>query len=98
MGDQQVEMEDGQGDWRKKDGGPALAQVKRDGAVQLPAAAAAGVRHVQELRGPFACRFHGWQRSCDAWESDLLRAEGGGCRRRQEEVSALLLFTVHGVA
>merc|ERR1711937_398590 len=58
------------------------------GSVQLPAAAASGVRHIQELRGPVARGFHGWQRRGDAWQGDLVRAQGGGQRRWQEEVSA----------
>merc|ERR1711862_539389 len=60
-----------------------------DGAVQLPAAAAAGVRHLQELRGPLPRGLHGWQRRGDAWQGDLVRAEGGGRRGWQEEVSLL---------
>merc|ERR1711988_389375 len=79
----------GQGDRRQEDGGPTLAEIQRDGSVQLPAAAAPGVRHLQELRGPLPRCFHGWQRRGDAWESHLVRAQGGGWRRRrQEEVSA----------
>merc|ERR1712087_270384 len=88
MPHQQAEVEDGQGDRRQEDGGPPLPQVQRDGSVQLPAAAAARVRHLQELRGPVARGFHGRQRRCDAWQGHLLRAQGGGRRRRQEEVSA----------
>merc|ERR1712039_115652 len=73
----------------QEDGGPALAEVKRDGSVQLPAAAAPGVRHLQELRGPLPRCLHGWQRCGHAWQGDLVRAQGRGWRRRrQEEVSA----------
>merc|ERR1711862_426349 len=82
-----AEVEDGQGDGRQEDGGPPLPQVQRDGSVQLPAAAAARVRHLQELRGPVARGVHGRQWCCDAWQGHLLRAQGGGWRRRQEEVS-----------
>merc|ERR1711972_582688 len=71
----QAQVEDGQGDGRQEDGGPALTEVERDGAVQLPAAAAPGLRHVQELRGPFPCRLHGWQRRGDAWQGYLVRAQ-----------------------
>merc|ERR1719353_1887315 len=48
-------------------------------------AAAAGGRHVQELRGSLPHRFPGRQRRGDAWED---REEGGQGRERQEEVSA----------
>merc|ERR1712086_503799 len=86
----QDHMEDGKGDRRQEIGGPSLAEVQRDGGVLLPASAASGVRQLQELRGPFARRLHGWQRRGDAWKGHCLRAEGG-CRRqgRQEEVKAL---------
>merc|ERR1712066_1125260 len=67
-------------------GGPTLAEVKRDGSVQLPAAAAPGVRHLQELRGPLPCCLHGRQRRGDAWQGHLVRAEGRGRRWRKEEV------------
>merc|ERR1712066_545658 len=74
----QAQVEDGQGDrWQE------------DGSVQLPAAAAPGVRHLQELRGPVPRCLHGWQRRGDAWQSHLVRAQGRGWRCwRQEEVSA----------
>merc|ERR1711975_57274 len=81
------QVEDGQRDRRKEDGGPTLAEVERDGSVLLPATAAAGVRQLQELRGPLACRFLGRQRRGYAWKGRDLREEGGGGRRRQEEVS-----------
>merc|ERR1711976_887552 len=68
-------------------GGPALFEVQRDGPVQLPAPAAVGGGHGQELRGSFACRLHGRQWRRDAWQGHLLRAKGGGLRRWQEEVS-----------
>merc|ERR1711972_265559 len=85
----QAQVENGQGDGWQEDGGPALAEVERDGAVQLPAAAASGLRHLQELRGPLPRCLHGWQRCGHAWQGDLLRAQGGGRRcRRQEEMSA----------
>merc|ERR1711975_183704 len=81
-------LEDGQGDGWQEDGGPPRTEVERDGAVQLPAAAAARVRHLQELRGPLPRGLHGWQRCGDARQGGVLRAEGGGqCRRGQEEVS-----------
>merc|ERR1711972_803903 len=84
----QAQVEDGQGDGRQEDGGPALAEVERDGAVQLPAAAAIGLRHLQELRGPLARCLHGWQWCGDAWQGHLLRAQGRGWRCWwQEEVS-----------
>merc|ERR1712086_46978 len=81
------QVEDGQGDWRKEDGGAALTEVERDGPMLLPATAAACVRHLQELRGPVPCRLHGWQRCRDAWEGRDLRAQGGWCGGRQEEVN-----------
>merc|ERR1712217_659546 len=85
----QAQVEDGPGDGRQEDGGPALAEVERDGAVQLPAAAAFGLRHLQELRGPLPRCLHGRQRCCNAWQGHLVRAQGRGWwRRRQEEVSA----------
>merc|ERR1712083_1023951 len=82
-----VEVEDGKGNRWEKNGGPALLEVQRDGPVQLPAAAAIGVRYFQELRGTFTCCLHGWQRRCDAWQSHLLRAEGGSSCRWQEKMS-----------
>merc|ERR1739838_598163 len=45
----QAEVEDGQGDRRQEARGSALPQVQRDGPVQLPASAASGLRHLQEL-------------------------------------------------
>merc|ERR1711974_145618 len=82
----EAQVEDGQGDRRQEDGGPPLLEVQRDGPVQLPASAAARLRHLQELRGFVPRRLHGWQWSGDARESGVLREEGGGCRWRQEEV------------
>merc|ERR1711972_667614 len=79
----------GKGDGRQEDGGSPLAEVQRDGSVQLPAAAAACLRHVQELRGPLSCRIHGRQWCRDVGKGGVLRAQGGGRRRRQEEVSSL---------
>merc|ERR1712079_778509 len=70
----------------KKNGGPPLLEVKRDGPVQLPAPAAACVRHLQELRGPFARSLHGWQWCRDAGQGHLLRAQRGCRRWRQEKV------------
>merc|ERR1712113_848815 len=55
--------------------------------VQVPATAAVGVRQFQELRGLVTRCFHGRQWRRDAWQGRLVRAEGGGSRRRQEEVS-----------
>merc|ERR1711970_286744 len=82
----ELEVEDGQGDGRQEDGGSPLAEVERNGAVQLPATAAARLRHLQELRGPIPRRVHGWERRGDAGQGGVLRAQGGGCRGRQEEV------------
>merc|ERR1712217_963147 len=89
----EAQVEDGQGDRGQENGGSALAEVERDGAVQLPASAALGVRHLQELRGPLARRLHGWQWSGDAWQGHLLRAQGrcGWWRWRQEEVRQMRL-------
>merc|ERR1712014_527859 len=55
------------------------------GAVQFPAAAATCLRHIQELRRPFACRIHGRKRCRDARESHLLRKERGRRQRWQEK-------------
>merc|ERR1712124_133537 len=82
------EVEDGQGDWWQEDGGPSLLEVQRDGSVQLPASAAFGLRHLQELRGPVPCCLHGWQRCGDAWQGGELRAQGGRRQGWQEEVRA----------
>merc|ERR1719277_1476754 len=87
MPDLEAEVEDGQGDGRQEDGGASFVEVQRDGAVQLPASAASGLRHVQELRGLVPRGLHGWQRRGDVGQGRLLRAEGGGCGWRQEEVS-----------
>merc|ERR1712060_148820 len=87
----QAQVEDGQGDRWQEDGGSSLPEVERDGSVQLPAAAVAGLRHVQELRGPLPRRVHGRQRGGDAWQGHLVREEGGGRRWRQEEVIAFRL-------
>merc|ERR1719445_247257 len=83
----QVEVEDGKGNWRQEDGGASLLEVQRDGSVQLRSSAATGVRHIQELRGPVACGFHGRQWCSHVGQGDLLRAQGRGCRWWQEEVS-----------
>merc|ERR1711920_680103 len=88
--------EDGQGDRRQEDGGPSLPQVERNGAVQLPAPAALGVRQLQELRGPLPRRLHGRQRRRHAWQGHLLRAEGGGGCRWQEEVMRWRLVQLGG--
>mmetsp|Transcript_39267 Transcript_39267/g.124645 ORF Transcript_39267/g.124645 Transcript_39267/m.124645 type:complete len:199 (+) Transcript_39267:376-972(+) len=74
-------VEDGQGDRRQEDGGLPLAEVQRDGPVQLPATAAVGVRHLQELRGALPCRLH-------------LRVQGGGFRRWQEKHELVRLCVV----
>merc|ERR1712166_1373683 len=79
-------LEDGKGDGRKEDGRSSLTEIERDGRVLLPAAAAVGVRQLQELRGPVARGLHGRERRGDAWEGGQLRAQGGGRRWRQEEV------------
>merc|ERR1712187_391892 len=68
----QAQVEDGQGDRWQEDGGPTLAEVERNGAVQLPAAAALGLRHLQELRGPLPSCLYGWQRRSDAGQGHLL--------------------------
>merc|ERR1712113_1217262 len=47
-------------------GGSSFLEVQRDGGMLLPAAAAIGVRHFQELRGPLARCFHGRQ-----WRRDV---------------------------
>merc|ERR1712066_662787 len=74
------------GDWRQENGGSSLAEVERDGAVQLPAPAAARLRHLQELRGPLPRRVHGRQWRRDVGKGRVLRAQGGGRSGRQEEV------------
>merc|ERR1712019_291702 len=61
-----------QGDWWQEDGGSSLFEVQRDGGVLLPTSAAIGVRHLQELRRPFSCRFHGWQRGCHVGQGHQL--------------------------
>merc|ERR1711976_598860 len=86
--------EDGEGDWWQEIGGPTFVEVERDGSVQLSAAAASSVRHFQELRGPLSRGLHGRQRRGDARQGHFMRAQGGGCRRRQKEVS-LLKFPLH---
>merc|ERR1712039_394895 len=96
----QAQVEDGQGDRGQEDGGPTFAEIERDGAVQLPAAAASGVRHLQELRGPLPGCVHGWKWRGDAWQGHLLRAEGR-CSwwcRRQEEVRQTHLVTPQRLA
>merc|ERR1712054_556775 len=45
----------------KETGRSTLLEVQRDGRVLFPATAAIGVRLLQELRGPLARCFHGWQ-------------------------------------
>merc|ERR1712014_410212 len=60
----------------KKNGGSSLFEVQRDGRVLLPTSAAISLRQFQELRGPFSCRFHGWQRCGDVGQGHQLRAEG----------------------
>merc|ERR1712217_430391 len=61
-------------------------EVERNGTVQFPAATTTGVRHFQELRGPFSCCIHGWKRCGHVGESYLLRAQGGRRKGRQEKV------------
>merc|ERR1719222_1084429 len=83
-----AEVEDGQGDRREEDGGAPLPEVERDGRVQLRAAAAPCVRHLQELRGPLPRGVHGRQRRGHARKSYLVREKGRWrWRRRQKEVS-----------
>merc|ERR1719499_1029704 len=91
----QAQVEDGQGDRREEDGGSAFAEVERDGAVQLPAAAATGVRHLQELRGSLPRCVHGRKRGGYAWQGHFLRAQGrcSWWRWRQEEVRQMQLVT-----
>merc|ERR1712217_42585 len=90
----EAQVEDGQGDWRQEDGGSSLPEVQRDGSVQLPASAAFGLRHLQELRGPVPCCLHGRQRCGDAWQGGELRAQGGRRQGWQEEVRASTVLTV----
>merc|ERR1711881_434719 len=80
------QVEDGKGDRRKEDGGPTLAEIERDGSVLLPATAAAGVRQLQELRGPLACRVLGRQRRGDAWKGRDLREEVRAGRRANPDL------------
>merc|ERR1712084_98180 len=87
----EAQVEDGQGDWRQKDGRSPFLEVQRDGSVQLRAAAAIGVRHLQELRGLVACCIHGWQWCGHVGQGDLLRAQGGSGCWRQEEVSRVFV-------
>merc|ERR1711879_286899 len=82
----QIEVEDGKRDRWQENGRPSFFEVKRNGAVQFPAAAATRLRHIQELRRPFACRIHGRKRCRDARESHLLRTERGRRQRWQEKV------------
>merc|ERR1711941_151770 len=77
-------------------GGSPLLEVQRDGPVQLPASAAVGCRHLQELRGPVPRGLHGRQRSRHVGQGDLVRAQGGGRRRWQEEVSQCGLWRFAG--
>merc|ERR1712139_614407 len=79
-------LEDGQGDRRQEDGGSSLIEEQRDGRVLVHAAAAFGVRQLQELRGPLASGLHGRERCGDAWEGGRLRAQGGSLCWWQEEV------------
>merc|ERR1712046_181334 len=71
----------------KENGGPPFAEVKRNGRVQLSAPTAPCMRHLQELRRPLSCGFHGWQWCRHAWQDCFLRAEERWCWRRQEKVS-----------
>merc|ERR1711959_638267 len=108
MGDHQAEVEDGQGDRREEDGGPARPEVERDGPGELRPAAAAGDGHLQELRGALACGFHGRERRGDAWEDREPdregRCEGGEvnaplpalCLSLQGTSYALLLIKANG--
>merc|ERR1711981_640130 len=81
----QDELEDRQGDGRQEDGGPALAQVQRDGGGELRPAAAARRRHLQELRGSFAHCIPGRQWCRHAWQD---REEDRQGRVGEEEVSS----------
>merc|ERR1712187_939861 len=85
----EARVEDGQRNWWKEDGRASLFEVQRDGRVLVPATAAIGLRHLQELRGPVTCRIHGWQWRRHVGQGGELRTENGGCRWRQEEVSRL---------
>merc|ERR1712151_632357 len=80
-------VENGQRNRRKENGRPTFFEVQRDGRVLLPATAAIGVRLLQELRGPLARCFHGWQRSRHVGQGCELRKEGGGREGRQEVMS-----------
>merc|ERR1711862_594321 len=81
-----VEVEDGQGDRWQEARGSSFVEVQRDGSVQLPAPAASCVRHLQELRGSFSRRLHGWKRLCHVGQGRQLREEGGGQGHWQEEM------------
>merc|ERR1711900_64148 len=84
-------LEAWQGDWWQEDGGPALAEVERDGGVQLRAAAAAGGGHLQELRGPVPHRLPGRQRCGHVGQDRDCRAEDGQ-GLGQSEVPAYTTF------
>merc|ERR1712196_303797 len=78
---------------RREDGGPALAQVERDGRGELRPAAAAGGPHLQELRGSLPHCFPRRQWRRHAWQD---REEGRQGRGRQEEVSVVLVSACAG--
>merc|ERR1712014_467056 len=80
---------------RVENGRSTLLKVQRDGRVLLPATAAVGMRHLQELRGSLARRFHGRERRCDVGQGRELREEGGGRKGRQEEMSKFYLGRPH---
>merc|ERR1712232_773949 len=82
----EADMEDGEGNWRKEDGGPAFLEVERDGRVRIPTPAAPRVRYLQELRRALARRLHGWQRRGHAGQGHFVRTEEGCCSRGQEEM------------
>merc|ERR1712232_359444 len=72
--------------------------VERDGRVRLPAAATSRVRHLQELRRLVTRRLHGWQRRGHVGQGHFVREEGGGWRRRQEEVRADRISNLPGMS
>ena len=92
--DVDVQLAVSQRDWRQENGGFPLAEVQRDGTVQLPASAAACLRQLQELRGFFPRSFHGRQWICYVGQGDMLR-EDGRCRWCWKEERVSSCFCLH---
>merc|ERR1711972_1109345 len=92
MGDNLLKKSDNMGWWKGQDIEYGKETIHCDTVydVQFPTAAASGLRHVQELRGLVPRGLHGWQWRGDVGQGRLLRAEGGGCGWRQEEVSTAM--------